>query len=197
MLKYLKKVCKSTLQILRNNLSDDPRKKRVIMKCGTMYPEQVVNHSKSPFSVMFRENVVGDVVPSYTVFKSVHLYEQWVVGGLKGAHYNRTQSGWFDEETFNDWIFSMALPKLCKQDGKKVMIGNNLSSHLSDIIIQACQDHNIAFTCLSPNATHLLQLLDVAFYAPLKKAWQSILQGWKMTSKGRKHVILPRAFQPP
>ena len=26
----------------------------------------------------------------------------------------------------------------------------------------------------------------------LKKAWQSILQEWKMTSKGRKHAILPK-----
>ena len=65
---------------------------------------------------------VGGLLPPYTVFKLVHLYHQWVVGDLKGAYYNRTQSGWFDEENstigFPKWHYLN-----CKQDGKKVMIG--------------------------------------------------------------------------
>lgn len=33
--------------------------------------------------------------------------------------------------------------------------------------------------CLPPNATNLMQPLDVAFFAPLKKYWREILQQWK------------------
>ena len=36
------------------------------MKCGTKYPEQVVNHSKSTIYVMFCGNAVGGMLPSYS-----------------------------------------------------------------------------------------------------------------------------------
>ena len=67
----------------------------------------------------------------YVVYKSVHLYNQWVEGGPPGARYNRSKSGWFDETTFTDWLFKLMLPKLRRLEGRKVLIGDNLSSHLS------------------------------------------------------------------
>ena len=73
----------------------------------------------------------------------------------------------------------MMLPKLCRQEGKKVLIGDNLSSHLSESVIQACSKNNIAFICLFPYATHMLQPLDVAWFAPLKKVWRKTLEDWK------------------
>lgn len=36
---------------------------------------------------------------------------------------------------------------------------------------------------MTPNATHLLQQLDVAFFGPFKKAWQNILTEWKGKNK--------------
>lgn len=59
------------------------------------------------------------------------------------------------------------------------MIGDNLSSHFSPEVLTLCKEHNIRFICLPSNCTHLLQPLDVAFYAPLKKYWKQILQMWK------------------
>ena len=35
-----------------------------------------------------------------------------------GAGYNQTSSGWFDEETFTNWFFTMMLPKLRRQARK-------------------------------------------------------------------------------
>ena len=79
------------------------------------------------------------------------------------------------------------LPKLHRQEGKKVLIGDNLSSHLSEAVIKACSKHNIAFVCLYPNATHLLEPLDVAWFAPLKKVWRKTLEDWKISPQGLKH----------
>ena len=78
----------------------------------------------------------------------------------------------------------MLLPDLKKQQGKKVLIGDNLSSHLSESVIKACNDNNISFVCLLSNSTHLLQPLDVAFFAPLKRIWHHLLRDWKQTSLG-------------
>jgi hypothetical protein len=117
----------------------------------------------------------------------IHVYNTWVEGGPKNARYNRTRSGWFDEVTFEDWFFSLVLPKLRKQDGKKVLVGDNLSSHLN-----SRNKHNIAFVCLFPNGTHLLQPLDVAYFAPLKKAWRALLFHWRKSAAGHKYGTLPK-----
>ena len=70
---------------------------------------------------------------------------------------------------------------------RKVLIGDNLSSHLSDAVITACSQNNIAFVCLYPSATHLLQPLDVAWFAPLKKVWRKTLEDWKRSPQGIRH----------
>ena len=61
----------------------------------------------------------------------------------------------------------MALPKL-QTRWKESYDRGNLSSHLTDNVIQACQDHNIAFIFLFPNAAYLLQPLDIIYYASLQ-----------------------------
>ena len=73
----------------------------------------------------------------------------------------------------------LALSYLRRKDGKKVLIGDNLSSHFSEAVIESCLQHNIKFVCLPPTSTHLCQPLDAAFFRPLKMKWQSILSTWE------------------
>ena len=81
---------------------------------------------------------------------------------------------------------TIVLPYCKKLTGPKVLIGDNLSSHFSPIVIQACEANNIRFCCLPPNSTHLTQPLDVSFFRPLKLKWRSILTDWKLSKLGRK-----------
>ena len=128
----------------------------------------------------------------YDVYKLVHLYDHLVGEGPPNVRYNRSQSGWLDETT--DWFFKMMLPKLRCLEGRKVLIGDNLSSHLSDAIIKACSQNNIAFVCLYPNVTHLLQPLDVTWFAPHKKVWRKTLEDRKRSPQGLRFPS-KRAFQ--
>ena len=173
-------------------VQDNPGAKKVIIKRGVKYPERVQNHSKIGFSVMFCGNAEGETMPPYTVYKATGMYNQWRTGGPKGSRYNSSPSGWFDEIRFEDWFFSLALPRLRKQPGAKVLLGDNLSSHISDAVINACAANNIRFVCLPPNSTHVTQPLDVAFFSPLKRKWREVLSGWKATDEGRKFPTLPK-----
>ncbi|KAE9525572.1 hypothetical protein AGLY_014099 [Aphis glycines] len=60
-----------------------------------------------------------------------------------------------------EWFISLMLPRLKKLDGKTVLIGDNLSSHISVKVLEECQENNIAFVCLPPNNTYLTQPLEV------------------------------------
>lgn len=126
------------------NLSDDPGKKRVIVKRGTKYPERVMNSSKSSTSVMYAATGDGTILPPYVVYKAKEMYSTWVENGPSGARYNRSKSGWFDGICFEDWLLTIAIPYLKRLPGKKLMIGDNLSSHLSMEAVRVCSEHNIS-----------------------------------------------------
>lgn len=173
------------------NISDDPGRKKVISKRGCRYPERVCNFSKASTSIMFAANAEGKLLPPYVVYKAQNLYESWTTGGIKGARYNRSASGWFDSTSFSDWVESIAIPALKKLPGKKYLIGDNLTSHFSANAVKSCLQHNISFIFLPPNSTHLTQPLDVAFFRPLKASWRKILERWRM-NEGRTSSSIPK-----
>ena len=173
------------------NLSDDPGKRKVIIRRGTKYPERVINSSKSSTSVMFAAAADGSILPPYVVYKAMHLYQSWTEGGLKNARYNRTKSGWFNSFCFEDWVLTVALPYLKNKTGRKILIGDNLSSHLSMESVKLCKDNDISFIFLPANSTHLTQPLDVAFFRPLKSTWRQILEEWKK-GPGRAEATVPK-----
>lgn len=86
-------------------------------------------------------------------------------------------SGWFDNVCFTDWFQTIIVPYCRRTSGVKVLLGDNLSSHFTSDVLNLCPE--IKFKCLPANSTHLMQPLDVAFYAPLKKYCRMILLEWK------------------
>lgn len=167
------------------NLSDDPGTNKCIFKRGSKYPERVMDGTKAATSMMFCGSAAGEMTPAYVVYKSEHLWSTWTQNGPPKTRYNRSKSGWFDGTCFRDWFERLFVPHVQKLPGKKVLIGDNLSSHFSEEVLNMAKANNIAFTCLPPNATHLLQPLDVAFYGPLKRCWRSVLQEWKKSKKSQ------------
>lgn len=174
------------------NMNDDPGKQKSIVRRGMKYPERIMNHSKAGTSVMFAGSAIGDLLPPYVVYKAQNIYKEWTVGGPDGARYTATKSGWFDERSFEDWFEKIALAYLRRKEGAKVLIGDNLSSHLSEKVIESCKLHDIRFICLPPNTTHLTQPLDRAFFGPLKKKWRSILTQYRNSPTGKKYTTLPK-----
>ena len=129
------------------------------MKRGTKYPEQVMNHSKSTTSLMFTSSTDGTLLPPYVVYKATNLYDTWTHGGPEGTRYNKSKSRWFDLTC--DWFHTITIPYVERLEGRKVVIGDNPSSHLSEEVIASCEEHNISLVFLPPNLTHLCQPLDI------------------------------------
>lgn len=175
-----------------SNLADDPGKKKCLYRRGVKYPEKVMNHSKSSTTIMVCGSADGTLLPPYVIYKSLHLYDTWRENGpvgypcckkaccSQGTRYNRTLSGWLDGETFREWFKKVFLPHAKRLEGRKVLIGDNLSSHMDPEVLQLCNENDIDFVCLVANSTHLCQPLDVAFFRPMKTAWRAVLSEWKL-----------------
>lgn len=162
------------------NLTDNPGAKKCIFRRGIKYAERVMNTSKSAISIMFAATASGEMLPPYVVYKAERLYDLWCTGGPKNTKYNRTKSGWFDAATFQDWFERLALPWAKQLPGRKVLIGDNLSSHVQLEILRECQRNNIIFVFLPPHSTHLTQPLDVGFFRSLKQHWRNIITTYKI-----------------
>ena len=171
------------------NLSDDPGSEKLIFKHGKKYPERIMNYTKGNTSIMFSGTADGELLPVYVVYKAHHMWKSWTRGGPKRAQYNRSSSGWFDGICFDDWFSTVVVPWAKKRSGKKVVIGDNLSSHFSTMVLKMCEELNISFVCLVASSTHLSQPLDIAFYGPMKRKWRKILKNWKLKNPGKTSLL--------
>jgi hypothetical protein len=79
---------------------------------------------------------------------------------------------------------TLALPHLKKLNRPKVLLGDNLSSHISIKVLLECQANYIRFVLFPPNNTHLTQPLDVCCFRPIKGAWRKLLNVWKLKNRG-------------
>lgn len=179
------------------NLTDDPGKKKVLVKKGCKYPELIRNASKTSVSIMFSGNAAGELLPPYVVYRATNMWSTWKENGPKGCRYNASPSGWFDANIFNDWLEFQMIPRLKKLQGKKVLLCDNLSSHITVNALQLCRNNDIHLICLPPNSTHLTQPLDVAFFRPLKIAWRKVLSDWKDTAAGMRSTNIQKEHFPP
>ena len=167
------------------NFTDDPKAGLCICRPGRRRHERVMEHSKMAFSVMFCGNATGEHLPPMIVYKAKHMYEGWRSDAIPGAVYESTESGWFDMKTFDNWFFQIFLPHVKDKNGPKVMIGDNLASHFSPRVIDACLEHGIRFVTLPPNSTHICQPLDVAVFRPMKVLWRTCLTDWRNESRSK------------
>ncbi len=162
---------------------DNAGESKVVLRRGSKYPVLVRDNKKTSISVMCAGTAAGIMLPPYTVYKADCIWSSWVLEGLHGARYNRSRSGWFDMVVFEDWFNKIAYPHLKRLPGRKILIGDNLSSHLSYRVIRKCERENIRFILFPPNATQYLQPLDVAVFRSFKISWRKILLNWKKKPK--------------
>ena len=103
------------------------------------------------------------------VYKAQHIYEGLTTGGPRGTVYDCMLSGWFDGRTFTKCFLLAFLPGVRQLEGRKVLLGDNLASHITPEVIRAAQQNDVYFYTLPPNATHLMQPLDVSLFGPIKR----------------------------
>ena len=119
---------------------------------------------------MYASCAAGLLLQTYIIYKAENLWSTWIEGGPHSSRYNRSCSGWFDAVTFTDWFKFHFVSNVRHISGKKVLIEDHFSSHFSKKILKLAWENDNDFCCLPPNSTHVMQPLDVAFFAPLKRA---------------------------
>ena len=141
--------------------------------------ENVKDHNKISISVTWCGNTVGDCLPTMVIYKAQNIHESWVKGGHKSTVYECTKSGWFKLNTFEKWFTEIVLEYVWKLPGWYILFSDNLAPHFNVGVARVAVENDIHFVMLPPNATHILQPLDLAVFPSLKQSWRVILDEWK------------------
>lgn len=115
----------------------------------------------------------GSCVPPHFIFiGKKRIGENILTGAPSSSAVSISESGWMSEELFYGWIqfFARSIPP----KRPAILIVDNHESRFSLRIIEFCIQDNIRLVLLPPNATHIMQVGDVAVHAPFKSSVRSL-----------------------
>ena len=174
-------------------IGDDAGDPIVITRKTTKTPRAVLNNNRSNRSVMFAVTADGTCLAPFVCTKTKFKDDEVAVFPPPLCHYGTSKSGWFTMAVFDAWFEAVVVPwAATKGSRKKMIIGDNLSAHLSPVSLKRASEVGVFFRLLPPNTTHFLQPLDVAFFSPLKRAWKQQLLEYKRSTTNKS--ILKKHF---
>lgn len=107
------------------------------------------------------------------VFKGASLPDNAASMAPPNFSFGFSDNGWMTAMIFYEYIANVFEPWLTDQNIMRPIIFylDGHISHLSLDLSKFCSVKQIVLIALLPNATHILQPLDVAFFKPLKVQW--------------------------
>ncbi|RHZ41696.1 hypothetical protein DYB26_014271 [Aphanomyces astaci] len=113
---------------------------------------------------------------------------------VPGALVSAAPKGFMNSDLFDSWLESFGEWKLRERAARDaLLVLDNCSSNLSENSLSICEAYGIYLARLPPNATHLLQPLDVALFRTFKRtiarAVTQRLQSLNVTTLPRQAAI--------
>lgn len=140
------------------------------------------NDEKECVTALLGGNAAGLKTPPMLVYPYkrmpsnilLHLPPNWSVG--------ISDSGWQTQQTFYDYISNVFCKWLSDNQIKLpvILFIDGHKSHISLTLSEFCSAHQIQLVALYPNATHVIQPMDVVVFKPLGHSWDDKLKDWKI-----------------
>lgn len=159
-----------------------PAKKKVIARKGAKNVYNVASGSQKQCStVLLGCNANGDCPPPMVVFKYERLPSSLLRVMPKPITLGYTKSGWMNGDTFYSYMCHNFLPWAKDQEIPFPIIVylDSHASHLTLSLCEFCVANDIILVALPPNATHIMQPIDVGVIFPLKCIWKKRRAIWE------------------
>ena len=89
-------------------------------------------------------------------------------------------------ETFYSYVANVFYPWCIKNQIELpvILYVDGHSSHITKPLSDFCVDHKIELVALFPNATHIMQPMDVSLFRSLKISWKDAVRKWRIDNDG-------------
>lgn len=163
----------------------NPKRDTVLAKSGSKNVQSIAACSdRECITVLSGGNGKGDLAPPLIVFKYKRLPLAILQNIPPGYAYKRTKSGWMTSESFLNYIETDFCPwiKAMNIPFPIIIFIDGHQSHLSLDLSKFCSSNGIILVALYPNATHILQPMDVGVFRSLKQRFRAARDIWAMAN---------------
>ncbi|CAD6216234.1 GSCOCG00011304001-RA-CDS [Cotesia congregata] len=167
----------------------DPKSQKVFVKKGEKSVYNIIqNDDNECLTTLFVASASGQLAPPLVIFSYKRVPNSIRENMPEGWAAGKSDNGWMNGENFYEYIANIFYPWLVENKVKfpVILYIDGHSSHLTMAVSDFCREKQIVLIALHPNATHILQPLDVAFFHPLKVAWRKVVTDWRMNNNGNK-----------
>ena len=163
-----------------------PKTNKVIVRRGQKAVYSLCLDDKEFLTALITCNAKGQLVTGLVLFKGSRLPDNVLNFLPNTLSAGKTINGWMTGESFYEYFTNVFYPWCLKQKIRFPIIvylhghGSHLTLPLSDF----CIENQIELMPLYPNATHLIQPLDVGLFAPLKQKYLNAVAEWVQEHNG-------------
>ncbi|GAB0095060.1 hypothetical protein DMENIID0001_103910 [Sergentomyia squamirostris] len=142
--------------------------------------DEVVGNEQKTVTTLFIGSAAGAMLPPMLVLP----YERipWEVTQSIPADWSvgRTGSGSMKSDAFYEYVVNDFYPWLIenKIEFPVILYVDGHNSHLTLPLSDFCSNNQIEVVRIFPNATHVLQPLDVGYFSAIKEAWRTKRNAW-------------------
>ena len=164
-----------------------PKTNLLIGERGKNTYEESARSNKKSITTLFAANASGTFAPSLTIFKYARLPNRIINAAQSGWGIGKSENGWMTAECFFEYITNVSHPFLIKEEIPLpvIIFLDGHGSHFSIELSEFCSKNGIILVALFPNATHILQPLDVAVFGPMKAKRKSFCRQWRIDHEGQ------------
>ncbi|XP_008558637.1 uncharacterized protein LOC103579109 [Microplitis demolitor] len=148
--------------------------------------DKTVDDEKECVKTLICGNAAGQMPPPMILFPYKRVPRNIASSMPKDWAIGCSDSGSMTAETFYEYIVNVFHPWILKNKVELpvILYLDGHTSYLSYPLTKFCREKNIELIALYPNATHILQPMDVAIFRPLKAAWSTEVRDWRMEHNG-------------
>lgn len=132
-------------------------------------------------TVLAGYNADGEMLPTMVVYPLRKPRKEIVSGVPDGWVIGLSDSGWMKAETFFEYVANNLSPWLDEKNIPKpvLFVVDGHKTHMTYPLSKFCSETWIILYALLPNATHILQPMDVSVFQPLKVEWKKTFRKWQ------------------
>ncbi|XP_031781093.1 uncharacterized protein LOC116416491 [Nasonia vitripennis] len=160
-----------------------PKSEKVLAKKGASSAYKIVDGGeKESLTALFMYSADGTRAPPMIMYKYADSMPANILKNCPaGWGIGNSDNGWMTTETFFEYIANVFYPWLQKSEVEFPIIIylDGHSSHVTIPLVKCCREKEIEVIALFPNATHIMQPLDIAFFHPFKEVWRAAIAKYK------------------
>lgn len=159
---------------------------KIIGPTGKHVYQESMRSDKENITTLFTVNAEGLFAPPLTLFKYVRLPASIANNAPTFWSLGTSENGWMTGKCFFEYIANVFVPFLKTKPIQLpvILFLDGHKSHLTMELSDLCRRNKIILIALLPNATHILQPLDVSVFGPMKTKWKTITRQWRVDHDG-------------